>query len=143
MIKITSFFSSTLWTHPSIGIFHFYILKTSKFNSMWFSFCINLWSVNHILTCQRGTFKPVNMYILFYGKFANFWYIPYSAANLIPSWSQSHGLYSNCKCGLNSIFGKYSPILLLDPLIQLIKHEGMIDRNGTKSVLLSILSVMS
>ena len=44
------------------------------------------------LHAKDGTFKPVNIDILFYIKFANFWYITCFVTILIPIWPWPHGL---------------------------------------------------
>ena len=65
--KMTDFFSYTLWA-PSIGIFHFCILRPSTFNS-WdppFALCSDL--QNMYLHGKNDTFKSVNIDILFLHK---------------------------------------------------------------------------
>ena len=65
--QMNLFFLCTLWA-LSLNIFHFYISRHSKFNSMRSLLCILFWFVKYIFTSQKDTFKPVNKYILFQCK---------------------------------------------------------------------------
>ena len=87
--KMTPIFSSTPQA-LSVGIFHFCISRPSKFSP----------PLHFALFCKmqiympKMTLSPLLTWISFlYIKFANFLYIICFVPNLIPIWSQSHGLY--------------------------------------------------
>ena len=50
MVKMTPFSHPLFEIYPSVSIFHFYISRTLKFNSMWLPLIIMLWSVKQIGT---------------------------------------------------------------------------------------------
>ena len=50
--SLGKFFSCTLWA-LSVGIFHFHILRPSKFSSMGSPFCIMFCSVKYTFTFER------------------------------------------------------------------------------------------
>ena len=91
--QMAPFFSSTLWA-LSVGIFPFCISRPSKFNSIG-----SLLSLNYVLVCKThfcmskmAHWSLLTSISFLYVKFANFWYITCFVPNMIPIWSQSHGL---------------------------------------------------
>ena len=90
--KVTPFSASTLRA-LFVDIFHFCILRPSKFTSMRspFALCSGLWNTH--LHAKYDTFKPFNMDILFLHKICELLIYTCSIPNLIPIWSQSDGLH--------------------------------------------------
>ena len=93
--QMTIFSASTLWA-LSIAIFHFCILRPSKFSSLG-----SLSPLRFVLICKTHIYIP-KMTLLslltytsfFYKNFAKFRYITCFVSNLILIWPQSHGLSS-------------------------------------------------
>ena len=98
MIKMTVFLIHSLNSiHQSvrwrqyISLLHF---KNSKIQfhevpPLYYALVCKIYTYLYV---KDDTFKPVTMEILFYVKFANFWYITSCVPNLIPIWLQYRGL---------------------------------------------------
>ena len=120
-----------------------------------------LCKINTYLHVKNDTFKRVDIDILFYVKFQNFWYMTYCVPNLIPIWERNMAItakqvaiwqlqqnrwrnfpntqfnpplqlhtgeymyspVSNCKCGLNFVFGKFHPPFCLISLYNLLEFD--------------------